>query len=173
MTKQSIVSSLRQSLLSTNRKLRNELAAELDTLGRKEVQKRYRVVATWSEKSRPKFGYTVSVTPAQVSLEVKTKGRNRRIYNWIDQGTKGPYTIRAKTEGGRLVFQTGYSPRTAPVAQYDVGTGQAAGGWVSPMEVQHPGIEARQFEKTFRKQFKPALKRAIDNAVLRALRSKR
>lgn len=173
MTTQRIKSDVRRTILRAETSVRNELAAELDAQGRLEVAKRYKVVKTWSAESKPKFGYTVLVLPTQISLEVNAKGQNKRIYRWVDEGTEGPYPILPKTPGGRLIFQTGYSAKTAPIAKFDQGTGTASGDWVSSAGVMHPGIAAREFEKTFSKQFKPVLKRAIDQAIRRGLRRKR
>lgn len=149
----------------------DEIAAELDTLGRLETAKRRKVVATWSEDSRPTFGWSVYREPSRITLSGTV--RKGQIYRYVDEGTRGPYPIRPRTPGGRLVFQTGYSARTAPVAQYNQGSGQATGDWVSTPEVMHPGIEARKFEETFVGQLDGTLTEVIDNAIRRGLRRKR
>ena len=148
-----------------------EVALELEAHGQLETAKRRKVTRTWGEGSRPTFGWAVYKEPARLTLEGTIK--KGQIYRWVDEGTDGPYPILPKNPEGRLIFQTGYSAKTAPIAKFDQGTGTASGDWVSSQGVMHPGITAREFEKTFSKQFKPVLTRAIDQAIRRGLRRKR
>jgi hypothetical protein len=76
--------------------------------------------------------------------EIKAIGAGAQIFVYVDQGTE-PHEIRPTKPGGVLAFRTGYSAKTAPVAQHAVGTGKATGAHVVATVVHHPGTEARQF----------------------------
>jgi hypothetical protein len=79
--------------------------------------------------------------------EVKAIGPDVQIFRYVDEGTR-PHIIRPKKPGGRLAFQPGYSARTAPIAQFNVGTGKKSGDKIYRMEVHHPGSKARKFTRT-------------------------
>lgn len=133
------------------------------------------VVSDWDHK--PRFRKRVQVSPAYVSVEVTPTGRNKQIFEWVDQGTDGPYHIpkfiRPETQSAKpvlLKFRAGYNARTAPTAKHHQGSGSASGPWRSAHQVTHPGIEARLFLETLSLEQKPSLDRRIENAIRRALR---
>lgn len=126
------------------------------------------VVRDWSHKVD--FDDTIVVTKFRTELTIKPKGRNVKIFGYVDKGTKGPYIITAKN-APRLKFQTGYSARTAPTAKYNQGTGKSFGSWASPKTVIHPGIKPRKFIETFTDDLVPSLKDRIDSEVRKALAS--
>lgn len=132
-------------------------------------------VSDWDHK--PRFRKQVSVSPAYISVEVTPTGRNKQIFEWVDQGTEGPYRIpkfiRPETQSAKpvlLKFRTGYNARTAPTAKHHQGSGQASGPWRAAHQVTHPGIEARLFLETLSQELKPSLDRRIENAIRRVLR---
>lgn len=102
------------------------------------------VVQDW--KSDVDFAVLPTRSKTAYTYEVKAIGPDLQIFIYVDEGTV-PHIIRPKKPGGRLAFQTGYSARTAPIAQYGVGTGKKFGPKVFRTEVHHPGNEARQFTK--------------------------
>lgn len=76
---------------------------------------------------------------------------NIKYAKWHEFGT-GPYVIRPKKPGGRLVFRT-------------------AGGMVFAREVNHPGLPKRQMapsERTARRLARETLQAAIDKMVAAA-----
>lgn len=163
----SIRDSLRQRMIQTDRQLQVELqavAAEYAGLLR---GKHEAVVRDWVH--RPRFRDSTYVSKRQVLSIVTPVGQYKKLYQWVDQGTAA-HIIRPKQRGGRLTFRVGYRARTAPVAQFNVGTGRAVGGWRRARLIRHPGTKARQFSKTFNRDILPDLRRGITNAIRRALR---
>ena len=126
------------------------------------------VVRDWSHKVD--FDDTIVVTRFRTELTIKPKGRNVKIFGYVDKGTKGPYIIAAKNVP-RLKFRTGYSARTAPSAKYNQGSGQSFGSWVSTKTVIHPGIAARNFIETLTNDLVPSLQDRVNSEVTKALAS--
>lgn len=79
--------------------------------------------------------------------EIKAIGDGALIFTYVDEGTKA-HIITPKKPGGVLAFKSGYSARTAPVAQSAVGTGKSSGKMQFRTVVHHPGNAPRQFTKT-------------------------
>lgn len=129
-----------------------------------------RAVSDW--KGKPRFQIKVTNRNNRLSLFVEPTGEFAQRWRWVDEGTEGPYKIRAKPSNpsGKLKFRAGYSPRTRPVAQANVGTGRATGDWVQTQEVTHPGIEAREFTRAYANRIKPEFARRINNAIRRGIR---
>lgn len=126
------------------------------------------VVRDWRHKVD--FTDEMVVTKYRLELTVKPTGRHVKIFKYVDKGTKGPYIIHAKN-APRLTFRTGYSARTAPVARYNIGTGQSFGDWRSAKTVIHPGIKARKFTETFTTDLVPSLQDRVNTEVTRSLAS--
>ena len=115
-------------------------AAERATdLADKEFKKTYK---TWDHK--PKFTKKVKVTGKGIEWVV---GTDDQIYQWVSDGTKGPYPI-PKSGPGLLVFPSGYKAKTTPNILFS----QRGGPFGSPVfvkgQVMHPGIKARNFDTT-------------------------
>jgi hypothetical protein len=118
------------------------------------------VVANW--KHKPKFQTRKDIRPNKITMSVFPVGDNAEIYTFVDQGTR-PHVIKAKN-APRLVFQTGYKPKTlARPARTVSGGGVATGPTVFAKQVQHPGSEAREFSETIAEDIKPDFKRTIEN----------
>lgn len=131
-------------------------------------------VSRWTE--RPGFKVELTITQERMTMTIIPTGPFAERWTWIDQGTglygpkKRPYVIMPKKPGGHLVFQTGYSPKTEPIANSNAGTGTASGPWVSKEMVIHPGIRPRKFTEKFEEDLKPDFRRLMENAFRRAVR---
>lgn len=128
-----------------------------------------KAVSDWSDK--PRFERELSIKPDLIIGRLIVKGSDAAAlhFMWTDQGTKA-HIIRPK-KAPMLRFQTGYAPRTAPIAKAQVGDGKASGQHVSTLVVLHPGTTARQFTNEWIKQQIPVLLtdciKAIESAVRR------
>jgi hypothetical protein len=69
------------------------------------------------------------------------------IFGYVDEGTE-PHRIEPKKPGGRLVFNTPYQARTAPINKPNAGSGTSGNELVFSTGVDHPGNEARLFVDT-------------------------
>lgn len=118
-------------------------------------------------RNRPDFADAFTVTKTRIECLIKPKGNRKviSIFKYVDKGTKGPYLIFPKVEGGALWFKSGYSARTALVAKYNQGTGQSFGKTVKSFGVIHPGIKARLFLETYAKELVPALNMRVQNEI--------
>jgi len=113
----------------------NQAAKRTVDLAKKEFAKTY---ATW--KHKPKWRRKVR----GANWEYWTEDE---IYGWVNDGTRGPYPI-PKAGKGLLVFKPGYKAKTVPKILYSR-TGGSFGDTVFMVgQVMHPGIEAREFDKT-------------------------
>lgn len=177
MASKRIYKTFRQNVISTDTALQAELLVELHDTGDTIEAEFDQVTTRW--KHKPKFRKLVSIghNRLEVTVEPEKFGLANAIWRWVDMGTgkwgkrKSPYPIRPKRTNtkGVLSFRTGYQPRTAPVAKFNVGMGRATGGWVSKKEVMHPGIEPREFTETVYKLIDKTFKRRIDRAIRRAI----
>lgn len=121
-------------------------------------------------KHRVDFGETVTIDPLIIEVLIKPTGRNVKIFQYVDKGTKGPYPIPKVVVPGRMLrFQVGYSARTMPVAKYNVGTGTHFGAWVSKAQVMHPGVKPRKFLETYMDELLPSLQRRVQDEINRIL----
>jgi len=127
-----------------------------------------RVVANWDHK--PDFKARKYFRPDYIAITVHPTGSNAQIWRWVSGGTKGPYKI-PKAGPGYLAFQLGYKPKTKPKGKIG-GPGVATGPWVrGVMQVEHPGIKAREFEKVIADDEKDWFSRNAENAWRRTLRA--
>lgn len=118
------------------------------------------VVKDWEHQ--PKFQTRKDIKPDKISMTCFPTGPDAKIYIFVDKGTK-PHVIEAK-KAPRLVFQTGYQPKTlARPARTVSGGGKATGPTVYAKRVNHPGSEAREFSETIAEDIKPDFKRIIEN----------
>ena len=126
-------------------------------------------VSDWSVK--PEFKARKFITPDYIKVNVYPAGAGKQRWIWVSRGTKGPYNI--PTAGpGLLSFMLGYSARTKPRGRAHVGTGKAKGPRVTGiMQVQHPGIEAREFEEVIAEDEKDWYSRTMENLWRQAIRS--
>lgn len=116
------------------------------------------------------FEETLTVDRLFIDILIKPTGPNVKIFQYVDLGTKGPYLIPKVPVVGRMLhFQVGYSARTMPIAQYNKGTGQHFGAWVSKQQVVHPGIKARLFLQTYAKELIPSLQVRVQTDITNSL----
>lgn len=121
-------------------------------------------VSQWSNK--PSFEVEVNSYPDLIEATVKPAGKHKKIFGYVDMGTRGPYPIPKFVIPGKLLkFRTGYNARTAPVARAAAGSGMATGGWVSKAQVMHPGIKAREFSQHFLDNLRPSLQDRVNTAI--------
>lgn len=107
----------------------------------------------------------------KVSVTVQTgEGESANIYALVNAGSP-PHAIYPKMAGGWLRFREGYTAGTTPRSL----TSRAYKRWgryVSRRSVNHPGFEAREFDKTIAEQyadtFADDMQEAINNAARNA-----
>ena len=119
-----------------------------------------KTTATWEKK--PKFEVLVSLTGPGPVVLVDT---DDQVYAWVSEGTKGPYPI-PKAGPGILAFRPGYVAKTEPNVLGSKAGGAYGDRIVRNMQVMHPGIEARNFDKLVQKIWEPKFKREME-AVMR------
>jgi len=123
-------------------------------------------VATWEEK--PKFEELISLTgPGPVVLI----GTDDEIYRYVNDGTR-PHEIWAGAYTGKsdktvLAFSSQFVPKTQP------GIIGSNPGFVGERDtfvpmVNHPGTEARNFDKVIQKKREPWFKRQMEGAMSEA-----
>ena len=129
-------------------------------------------VRTWVNK--PKWQIHSTRSELMLGAQLEVTGEARQIWLWVDKGTGqygesgSPYWIFPRRPGGRLAFQTGYDPKTRPIAKANVGSGTASGETVFSDGVLHPGIKGREFSQTYRERIvQPNLKNTIVKRVRR------
>jgi hypothetical protein len=160
----------RRGLIATTAldEIRKEMNARIKPAMEKSLE---RVVADWDHK--PEFRSRTVVKPDSVAVYTFPAGENKDIFKFVDRGTK-PHKIRAKN-APRLAFQVGggYVPKTLAKPARTV----QGGGYVKPpttlvrpIEVDHPGSEARDFTGAIARDLQPEFKKAIDAAFKRAAR---
>jgi hypothetical protein len=126
----------------------------------------------WKDENQPKWK---EVGPRSVSGDLVWKYTTTSTpFIWVDLGTEGPYPIPKNPDPmRRLKFQTGFVAKTKP-GKLMSGMGGSFGPWVSPVQVEHPGIEEREFSVTVKKnqdKHLPSLMgKAVKKGVLRASR---
>lgn len=169
MPQVAIRSKLRQFMVETDRQAQAGLVEEGRATGRRLVNKHKPVVSNW-EGDKPTFSYRVTINPGSVRVTVFPRGAGRQKYRWVDLGTK-PYSISILFKKW-LTFRYGHMAKTAPVAQFNVGTGGFSGGWRKKKTVFHPGVRARKFSETFNEEELPVFRRNVNNMFRRVLRRK-
>lgn len=167
-------STLKQTIIRQDKAVRAELRAEMRLTAQDMAD--WLTIAVRGWKKKPRFAPRVEIKPGQLRAFVDISGTAKKIFVYIDKGTgkygpkKRAYEIKPKPPNKVLKFQKGYSPKTAPVARINVGTGQHFGQWVSKMRVIHPGIKARKFTETVSKNLKPSFDRRVDRAIRRGIK---
>lgn len=174
MPTKNVRSTLKQTVIRQDKAVRADLRAEMRATSRDMANWLTIAVRGWKKK-KPRFVGRVEIRPDRLRAFVDVAGTAKKIFVYIDQGTgrygpkKRPYVIEPKQPNKLLKFQKGYSPKTAPVARINVGTGQRSGGWVSKVRVIHPGIKARKFTETVSENLKPSFDQRIDRAIRRGI----
>lgn len=157
--------SFRTILARQKKAIEREVEFELRSTGQEGVSHFNKVTRSWSHQI--KFRAETKLQPSLYTVKIMPQGKNKLLWFYVDLGTK-PHPIAAKN-APFLSFQIGYSARTAPVAQFNQGTGQSFGEWRQVTEVDHPGNEPRKFTETFMKKLTPSLQDRIQAAVKRGI----
>lgn len=113
-------------------------------------------VQTW--KTKVKFSKRVILkTPLTGIVDT-----NNEIYGYVNFGTD-PHPI-PKVGTANLRFRTGYTAKTKPGLIWS-NRGGASGPWVGAKSVEHPGTEARNFDKAIarnrRRDFNKRMQKAM------------
>ena len=169
MATRSIRSVIKQRILECDRQAIKELSRSLRPVAEDLKRKHQAVVKDWSADSKPRFEEQIIITARKIEVRVRVAGRNKRIYRYVDEGTR-PHIIAPRDPKGHLAFQGGYSAKTAPVAKFAQGDGGRTGEWSQVQIVNHPGTTAREFSQTFSDEIRPDMEQAIDNSLRRAIR---
>ena len=140
-----------------------ELAKAAKQAG-KDIKKDFQATTkTW--KHKVKFTVVSSVDP---NVEVLV-GTDDEIYGYVNYGTR-PHLIFPKKPGGVLAFPSSYTAKTKPRV-----IGSTAGGSSGPIMVrpyvEHPGTEAREFDKVIQQKWTPRFKRLMEQAMSRAAKA--
>lgn len=166
MAERGVRSSLRQLIIAYDKAARRELRAAAEETGRRVLNKHRDVVKSWSQK--PDFRLDIDVAPARIEILVTPRGRNKKRFRYVNEGTRAHIIRPRKTKA--LHFRTGHNPKTRPIAQYNVGDGGSTGGFVTAKQVKHPGTKPRKFTEKFMRDELPDFKRECENALRRAAR---
>lgn len=125
-----------------------------------------KTVRTW--RNKPSFSKRGPRKVAQgFAVEVFT---NHEVYGYVTRGTRA-HLIRPRSAGGFLRFRTGFRPKTR-VRVIGSRGGGAFGGFVSAKQVQHPGTQARDFDKEIARRRQKNLNNLGRLAILRAIRTR-
>jgi hypothetical protein len=129
---------------------------------RRTIKEFERTTRTWDHK--PKFEATRDLSSSSaVSIYV---GTNDRVWNWVDEGTakNGPYLILPRKPGGRLAYQSEFSPKTSPGVLDSVAGGKSGDVVVRPFVI-HPGVRARNFSVQIAREMEPKFKRELEDVM--------
>ena len=161
--------SLQSYIQQRDKRLRDAMTKELRSIVEDVRQQQVSVSSSW--KNKP--DWRVMVVYGDTLIAAKLVGSNAAIFRYIDRGTgkygpqRRPYFIFPRF-APMLKFQTGYMPRTQPIAKFNVGPGKAFGAWVTAPFVLHPGIKAREFTADYvRITLRPVFKQRIQQAIQR------
>lgn len=123
-------------------------------------------VSSWDHAVR--FEKEVAITGDAVEVLV---GTDDKIYGYVNDGTK-PHLIFPRS-GKALRFQWGgkgsYKAKTQP-RRISSGPGGPSGPMVHMAYVQHPGTDAREFDKEIEKKWRKPYRRRIEQAMAEGAR---
>ena len=118
-------------------------------------------------KNQPGWLRNYEFSPTRLSVRVYPGGKAAEIYALVNSGSP-PHPIRAR-RAPTLRFQTGYRAATSP----RVLTSRAAsrfGPVITPVQVHHPGFEAREFDETIAKEYRPVFEQDVQDTINKAVR---
>lgn len=121
------------------------------------------VVSSWSSKSTPDWEHKIKRIGTKLVLEIFSAGPNEMIFQYVDKGTQR-HDIPA-ANAPLLIFQLGYSAKTAYRGLGNVGSGTASGTLIKTRVVDHPGSEARDFSGKIAEQYKDEFVSNMRSAV--------
>lgn len=103
---------------------------------------------------------------ARLILDLKPTGAGEKKWRWVSGGTR-QHDINPKRRNW-LVFGSGYVPKTLPKGTYG-GKGVYIGDTVFTKHVNHPGIDARNFEQDVVDEKGDEVRGALAAAAARAV----
>lgn len=116
-------------------------------------------VATWDDK--PKFSLLTSVRKgSDIGFFV---GTDDQVYKWVNDGTAEH--IIPVGSAGFLAMPESYTAKTSPGVIGSSGGGESGDTSIVPVDVIHPGIQARAFDKVIAAKWEKRWKRAIEEAI--------
>lgn len=133
------------------RYMRTDASSDVEALFRKTTD-------GWSDK--PRWERDFKRTGRSLEANIYTTDE---IYTLVNLGSP-PHTIRPRKAGGLLRFQEGYRSATKPRF---IGS-QAKrrfGNWREQTVVNHPGFDAREFDKAIAKRYKPTFIKGIEKSL--------
>jgi hypothetical protein len=153
--------------------IRAEVEKTIDSEVKPSLIKKFKdVVSDWQH--RVTFKARKRITRTEMKVYVFPES-NKEIWAFVSRGTTGGYQIPknppAKSRDGLLHYQAVYDARTKPRGQYNLGSGQKSGPWVSRRTVIHPGVKAREFEEVIAEQYQKEFSRIMENAMRRGIRA--
>ena len=145
-------------------KVRLNLLNALRTEGKIVKKELEKTTATWTG-AKPTFDILISLTGGNATLLVGPGGSKEGAEKWIflNFGTK-PHIIRAKNVPNLIFKVGGFQPKTK-VKVFSSGPGASDGTFVSKKQVQHPGIEARDWTGEIVKRRKKKFTKAMIEAA--------
>jgi hypothetical protein len=146
----------------------------LEDIGKGMVKDFEKTTKTW-KGAKPKFEFTSEVEPPGAALFVGPAGDNEgtQKYEWLNDGTRKNYPIPKfpKKGGKRLAFMTtGFSPKTRVRTIGSTAGSKAGPPMAFPVQVIHPGIEARKFDETIGEIWNKPFKKAMELALKRGVK---
>lgn len=155
------------------RAIQQEIAKQVQTVGRAHVNERKAVVSNFETDIN--FDHKVKVSAAQITLTVSVTNSGEAVSDsftvgdlWkaLDKTGVRPHVIRPKRPGGVLAFQGGnYQPKTRPIGRSG-GSGRVSGGrQVFTKQVNHPGFPPRKFSEKINAKLRKLFEQAIDRGV--------
>ena len=150
--------------VTNSKSVRLEILTELNTMSRQMIADYKRTTQTW--ETNVTFEVLKEFNKDRISILV---GTNNLIFQYVDEGTR-PYIIRAKTPYGLAFNSMGFRPKTSPNNLNSSGGRRADRGFVRPMQVNHPGIEARNFSLAISSIYEKQLPSQIQTAINRGLK---
>lgn len=141
---------------------RQAMLAELRPVAKSARKSREKVVANWSDASKPEFASKITAGTKNITIETSVKDGKQLpgndattgdLWKWIDRTGTRPHIIKPKKPQGKLRFVSGgrgsYQSKTAARPARFGGPGVVRGGEVVyRKQVNHPGFPPREFSKT-------------------------
>lgn len=143
--------------------VRHLIVQKMQSKSAPEVRKLFmQTVQGWA--NQPTFHQKFLNSPHRVTAQIwpgaNTKGG--QIYNYVNNGTP-PHVIRPR-RGGLLRFQTGYRAATRPRVLSSRAPSRF-GDYVGSRGVNHPGVEARDFDKEIVAQYADTFRDDIQDVI--------
>lgn len=147
-----------------------EVGAEMDsTVKPVLIEEHAKITADWAHKVE--FKARKVMTEKMIAIDVWATGENKAIWRYVNEGTK-PHVIRPR-RAKSLRFRWGgpgsYKPKTAVGGGYG-GPGVPSGPERHFMYVNHPGNDAREFEKHIANKMRTWYRGRIEAAFKRGVR---